>query len=236
MKWTQTITIPGLGSWAGWLGWAFCCYAIFLLTYTILKGSRPQHAAKWMRFIEKLARARKRAKHKIDGYMILPAWTLLFAFGCVALFVWGTVVANNQTPSVYNCYDADYPVCWGVEKVEAPGYDFAFVNIATKEHREMRFCHGHPLPLYAGFVLKELIMVEGTCDWIDRPDLHFTIVRDNDSQWHSGPYASLTYDDFKPFDKSPRPVLAKNCYDTPDDTDTICVGGAARFEQELSQR
>jgi hypothetical protein len=124
----------------------------------------------------------------------------------------------------YDCPDE----CLGVVKVEGPN-EIETVNLKTQRHREWRFRASPPVTpkaIFPGYVI-ELQFVEkgGHEDFV-----FFHAIRGK--QWGKGEiYDAVTY-----FDGPDRPVLAKNCKNTPDDKATVCEGGVAQFAQELSQR
>ena len=162
-----------------------------------------------------------------------PYKWFLFSAALFSAVTWAGMTFNGS--SRYQCYDQDHPFCWGVEEVEG-NRAFRLVNVATGERREWRFCFekdrdGRDLDpevnLFAGYVLSELVVYEGSCASIRAPEQHYTIIRGADRLWRETAYSKGTY-----FDGEKRPVLAKNCHNTPDDKSTVCDGGVAKFTQE----
>lgn len=208
-----------LESWPDYLGWCCLLYAALLILSTYLKGKRPQHAERWMKFIAKSAAKRK----KLNGWVKaneLPIVWISSGLVVSALIVFGVIYGNTVT--TYDQY-------FGIVRVEG-NHAYRFIDLATGELREIRFCsdYDESKGLFAGYVLKKLVVVEtGTCEWLNRADLHYDVVRGDDAKWWKSPYSSVT----KP-DGDSRPILAKNCFNTPDDKSTSCIGGDAKFTVE----
>jgi hypothetical protein len=151
------------------------------------------------------------------------------AFVCAFL----TYIATRPAPPItYACPQS----CLGIVKVEGPNA-IETVNLQTSEHREWRFLANPPIQrggIFPGYVIEIRVRETPAGQELDEPSASppYHIVRGKDvSRPAYAPVASVTYED-----GPDRPVLAKNCRNTPDDKDVICEGGAAQFERVLSQR
>jgi len=147
-------------------------------------------------------------------------------------FLFGILVAYGVTRiphlTVLTCPDN----CLGVEKIEGPNA-FATRNLKTGQAYEWRLRANPPVDLHAGYVIEISFVERGKYEDIDGIAMPYHIVRGKELD------RVPAYSIIKPFvnfDGDDRPVLAKNCRNTPDDADVICVGGEAQFVQELSQR
>jgi hypothetical protein len=125
--------------------------------------------------------------------------------------------------------------CQGIENIEGPRA-FASRNIKTGRVYEWRICDSEaPLSLYAGYVIEISYIERGSCQDIDsvpsKPPYH--IIRGKELDRVS---AYSIVKPFVNFDGDDRPVLAKNCWNSPDDSTTICSGDGAQFVREISQR
>lgn len=81
---------PQILKMAGWLGWAFGLYWVYVLGWTILLGRRPDHAKYWMKFISHL----KIFKEKSDG--LIPVGSAVFAaFILAGMFLGASRIRYN---------------------------------------------------------------------------------------------------------------------------------------------
>lgn len=174
--------------------------------------------ARWIGYAESKVLSARHTIRKHNGWTRYgPIWFCVF---CGALLAYAAM--HNSQIVDYQCPDN----CYGVVTVEDMSHkNFEFVNIKTGKHKEMRFCT--PANLFAGYVVMELRTIEGMCEDIDAADgLYYIIARGK----HRKPgeiYFSMTYDDGQD-----RPVLANNCHNNQDGTNTACDGNVANFQGE----
>ena len=89
----------------GWLGWAFGIYFASLAGWTLLRGSRPKHAQKWMNWIGRL----KNFKQNVKGIVPLHAAILFSIFVMGSLLLGAAHGTAHQLHNVYVIgYDSDY--------------------------------------------------------------------------------------------------------------------------------
>jgi len=141
-------------AWVGYLGWCFCIYAAYLLGSTILHGSRPKHAVRWMKFIERLAHWRDRMKEK--GRAHQAAIANLIAVMCIVLLASASVRYHYPEETQHNVRHIEHPskyqwswisdehpegfmllACEDMEKVIYPGY---FGKVIRWQWRENGGC------------------------------------------------------------------------------------------------
>ncbi len=80
---------------AGLLGWCAGAYSAFILTWTLLKKSRPKHAQKWMNWVASWNERRR----KMQGWMRANEWPISLIFSVLILS--GVVYsARHQYPIV----------------------------------------------------------------------------------------------------------------------------------------
>jgi hypothetical protein len=151
---------------AGWLGWAFGLYWVYVLGWTILSGHRPDHAKYWMKFISHL----KRFKEKSDGFM--PIGSAVFAsFLMMGMFVGASrmklnVVTQHHVVIHQQLADGDWYMSSDEDKslVFRPCQD----DIKGGVDVDALFKKG------IGWVAEYAIWEErGTCKSILRPELGF---------------------------------------------------------------
>jgi hypothetical protein len=109
------------------------------------------------------------------------------------------------------------------------------VNLQTSEHREWRFLANPPIrrgAVFPGYVIEVRVRETPAGQELDEPSSSppYHIVRGKDvSKPAYAPVGDVTY-----YDGPDRPVLARNCRNTPDDKDVICDGGDAQFGREYN--
>lgn len=81
-----------------WLAYCFCGYAAFLLAWTVWKGRRPKHAARWMKFVADL----RKARNKVDGWASSLAASWMFAIACVSVLVFVSWRARSNVVTEHN--------------------------------------------------------------------------------------------------------------------------------------
>ena len=146
-------------------------YAICMVVYTIWKGSRPKHAAKWMQFVQKMAQWRDRLKEKGKAHQVAIA--NLIAVMCIVLLATASVRYRFPVVTEHNVH---------IIKQLSDG-DFAYRSDEEPNGGEFRPCladasSGVDVPDLlkgaVGYIAEHASWEErGTCKSIQRPDLGF---------------------------------------------------------------
>jgi hypothetical protein len=156
------------------------------------------------------------------------------ALGFVALLS-GIFIYFGTRPAPPISYACPHS-CLGIVKVEGPNA-IETVNLQTSEHREWRFLANPPIErgaIFPGYVIEVRVRETPAGEELDEPSASppYHIVRGKDIASPAyAPVEDVTY-----YDGPDRPVLARNCRNTPDDKDVVCDGGDAQFERQLSRR
>ena len=173
---------------------------------------------------------KKRLRNRQNGWISERTALVLAAF-----MLAGIIYASTRPRiAFYGCPNN----CLGVEKVESP-HAIRTVNLKTGEINEWRFCPGDGVHLYKGFVIELTTTWTGWCYDLNGVDQHYHVVTGSDVlRQRYSPAAAVTRTDCNPVSAAPcnsdsRPVLAKNCRDTADDSSVVC-DGIPNFSQETS--
>lgn len=166
------MTIHSIMVAVGSLGWLFCGYALFLCGWTLWKGERPKHAAKWMEYAGNL----KRFKHKkIDGFV--SGWYAYFLV--IWCFGMGLAIARIPKPKIVTEHN--------VAITGRTSYgDFTFISDEEPKGGSFRPCSGDKeqgvdspalLEQGVGWIAYYAVWEErGTCKSILSSDLGFWFV------------------------------------------------------------
>jgi hypothetical protein len=156
---------------------------------------------------------------------LVPTGPIVFiAICCMAL-----VLLAKSLP-VQNIVSFNAPEYIGIVKVERPNR-YTLYDFQTKRYFDIDTCNKSNEQWYAGHVMSWVAFLNtGKCQLMGPKGLGDTKVRDNDrTGWHEL-YGDVTRDDCPGYKDCPgRPVLALNCHNNADDSDTVCVGGEAKF-------
>lgn len=169
-----------------------------------------------MKHVSELTRSRSREAG--NAYSSIP----LFVAALVVITMAVVVRHIPRRPVVLMCPEN----CLGVVSTDGPN-QFTFRNIRTGEVSRLHFDPKESVPFYPGFVLSKLSFYPNRLyDELPSDTMAYIIVRGSDTQWDAI-LAPVVKDD-----GPTRPVLARNCWNTADDSDTVCEGGKAMFVAE----
>jgi hypothetical protein len=152
-------------------------------------------------------------------------WPLLFAALCVAVLY---AVVIMMQPAINNIVTYTAPEYIGIVAVHGP-HRYKIINIENSQTLEIDTCRNSNEQWYAGYVLSWLSFLNtGKCQLMGPKGLGYTFVRSGDALW-AHLHGELTRE------AGPhQPVIALNCNGTPDDSDTVCEGGEAKFTKETA--
>lgn len=151
-------------------------------------------------------------RHASSGFIALGAFFFLYACSGAMFYK----AAQPEPGMVIQQAPKHY---WVVAAKRATPNAFKMCEVSGG-CEEVRFCKEVPVALYAGYVVRYMAYIDHAgCRWINRADLKFKIVRQDDQEWKAA-HGSLTWDDG--IDRG-RPVLWRGCFNTEDDKDTYCT-------------
>ena len=228
----STLVWPIIGRTSSWVHLfplvCTCFSVLYLLVIAVKTKIAKKSENKESNWVSMKPESRfwKRKFHQKDRG---TSWAAAVIFAALIGGCFAYVVTNAPTPIVLSCPNE----CLGLVTIEGPN-DFETVNLKTGRHREWRFRADPPLTpnvLFAGYVIEMTFIEHGDYELPDANNYAFHIVRGKELKRPAYyPLLPVTY-----FDGPDRPVLAKNCYNTPDDKSVVCDGGIPEFGIQLSE-
>jgi hypothetical protein len=151
---------------------------------------------------------------------------IIFAMGIFTLLMVISLRLFDKHKITY-----ENPEFIGIAKVDKVNHRYKLCNILTGDCLVVDTCDSK-VEWYAGHVMSKWVFINtGNCQLTNLQDVPYRLVRQDPKSkdyvdWKKL-HGDLTYDD-----GASRPVIANNCHNVKNDTDTECDGGEAIFTKD----